>query len=178
MGLAMSNQLSMRRAMLAAISSTLTMMFTWVGCLTSVAERPLETETSAVRFERDVRPILKAHCFHCHGEEPELAGGLDLRLVHLMKTGGDSGTAVAPGQLDESLLYERIASGEMPPSGKRLSEPEQATIARWIAQGAQTARPEPDDPAQAKFTEEELSHWAFQPPVNAASAGFRCKHRG
>ncbi len=36
------------------------------------------TETS---FERDVRPILKAHCWHCHGEEPELKGGLDARLV-------------------------------------------------------------------------------------------------
>jgi len=32
-------------------------------------------------FERDVRPILKAMCFHCHGEEEHLQGGLDLRLV-------------------------------------------------------------------------------------------------
>ena len=32
----------------------------------------------ALTFEEDIRPILKANCFHCHGEEKELAGGLDL----------------------------------------------------------------------------------------------------
>jgi hypothetical protein len=36
-------------------------------------------------------------------------------------------------------------------------------LRRWIAQGAKTARPEPADPRQARFTEEELSFWAFQP---------------
>ena len=153
----------MRRAVPFASAAALSMMCGW--CLPAVAENPLDNEPSSVHFERDVRPILKAHCFHCHGEEPELAGGLDLRLVHLMKMGGDSGTAIAPGQPAESLLVERIASGEMPPNGKRLSELDQATIVRWIESGAQTARPEPEDPAQAKFTEEELSHWAFQPPI-------------
>ncbi|MGL5096594.1 MAG: DUF1549 domain-containing protein, partial [Planctomycetia bacterium] len=34
---------------------------------------------------------------------------------------------------------------------------------RWIELGAKTARPEPDDPNQARFTEEELSHWAWRP---------------
>ena len=42
-------------------------------------------------FETHVRPILKAQCFHCHGEDPELPGGLDVRLVRLLKAGGDSG---------------------------------------------------------------------------------------
>lgn len=31
-------------------------------------------------FEKDIRPILKAHCFDCHGEGEKLKGGLDLRL--------------------------------------------------------------------------------------------------
>ena len=48
-------------------------------------------------FERDVRPILKAHCFHCHGEKAKPKGRLDLRLVRTMKKGGTSGAAVVPG---------------------------------------------------------------------------------
>ena len=28
-------------------------------------------------FEKDIRPILKAHCFECHGEGEKLKGGLD-----------------------------------------------------------------------------------------------------
>jgi cytochrome c553 len=30
---------------------------------------------AALTFEKDVRPILKAHCFHCHGEEGETKAG-------------------------------------------------------------------------------------------------------
>ena len=42
-------------------------------------------------YERDVRPILKAHCFQCHGEAEKLAGRLDLRLRRLMVKGGKRG---------------------------------------------------------------------------------------
>ena len=35
-------------------------------------------------YDRDVRPILKAHCFQCHGEEGAPKGGLDLRLRRLL----------------------------------------------------------------------------------------------
>ena len=81
-----------------------------------------------------------------------------------MIAGGDSGPAIEPSKPDASLLLERVASGEMPPGDKRLSAKDIATIAAWIASGANTARPEPeslgDDPL---FTEEERNWWAFQP---------------
>lgn len=121
--------------------------------------------SDALTFEQDVRSILKQQCFHCHGEDPELPGGLDLRLVHLMKTGGDSGPAIVPGDAQSSLLWERIASDEMPEGSKKLSAEQKAIIHRWIEQGATTARPEPASPEAAKFTQEELSHWAYQPVV-------------
>lgn len=137
-----------------------------VTCKFTSAEEPTANaeKSTAVLFEKHVRPILKAHCFQCHGEERELAGGLDLRLVHLMQSGGDSGAAIQIGSAAQSLLIQRVASQEMPPSGKGLSESERQIISAWIESGAQTARAEPKDPTQAKFTEEELSHWAFQSP--------------
>lgn len=152
--------------------SALTLLFACVATtsgLTKLAvltasEPAVASEGDSVFFERSVRPILKEHCFHCHGEEPELAGGLDLRLVHLMKAGGDSGPAIEVGDSQASILVDRIQSEEMPPGGKKLRTEDLEAIEIWIQQGAKTARPEPENPDEAKFTEEELSHWAFMPP--------------
>jgi len=116
-------------------------------------------------FEEHVRPIFKAHCFHCHGEEAETEGSLDLRLMRLAVKGGDTGPAIVPGNADESLLVQRIAAGEMPPEGKGKVPPEQlATLRKWIDQGAKTARPEPD--SLTDVTEEEKSFWSFQSLAN------------
>src|SRR3954462_1857585 len=75
------------------------------------AEQPLT-------FEQHVRPILRAHCFQCHGEEDEHEGSLDLRLVRLISKGGDSGPAIVPGKAEVSLIVQRLTAGEMPPEGK------------------------------------------------------------
>jgi len=131
--------------------------------LADASAAPVPLATTELYFEKHVRPILKVHCFLCHGEEPEKAGGLDLRLVRLMSTGGDSGTALVPGKSDESLLVQRIIADEMPPGPKKLNEVEKQTLMQWVAQGGRTSRPEPEDPAAARFTVEELEHWAFQP---------------
>jgi hypothetical protein len=120
-------------------------------------------------FERDVRPILKTHCFMCHGEGSEREGNLDLRLRRLMAQGGDSGAAVVPGKPEESLIYRRVRDAEMPPGKKKLTNDEVSIIGRWIAAGAPTLRPEPEQIGPGHLiTEEERSHWAFQ-PVNAAA---------
>ena len=68
-------------ALLAVMSGA-----TWAG-----AEAP------ELSYEKDIRPIFRAHCYDCHGATEELEGGLDLRLVRSMQTGGDSGPAVVPG---------------------------------------------------------------------------------
>ncbi|MDP7048964.1 MAG: DUF1553 domain-containing protein [Verrucomicrobiota bacterium] len=119
--------------------------------------------SETLKFEMDVRPILKAACFHCHGEEKKKRGGLDVRLVHLMQTGGDSGAAIVPGDPEASLLWKQVASNEMPDGPKKLTLDQKQIIRNWIAQGAGTVRSEPKDPDSIQFTEEELNHWAFQP---------------
>lgn len=116
------------------------------------------------KFESDVRPILKTHCWQCHGEESELEASLDLRLARFIKSGGDSGSAVSAQDHEGSLIWQRVVSGEMPPGPKRLSAAEIQVIANWIDSGAKTLRPEPESILnEGHFTEEERKHWSFQP---------------
>ena len=124
-----------------------------------------------VSFDTQVRPILKALCFHCHGEEARPKGKLDLRLVRLMHAGGTSGPAVVPGKPAESPLWERVAADEMPEGPKKLTAAQKTVLKRWIEQGARADGPEPADPAAAKFTAAELGHWAFR-PVRPVAGGI------
>ena len=115
-------------------------------------------------FEKDIRPILKAHCFDCHGEGEKLKGGLDLRLQRLMFKGGDDGAVIVPSKPEKSLLFKLVQSGEMPKRDKKLTPEQVAMIKSWIAAGAKTARPEPAElPRGAVITEEERAFWSFQP---------------
>lgn len=123
-----------------------------------------ENAAPAITFEAQVRPILKAHCWQCHGEEEELKGSLDTRLARFLLKGGDSGPAIVPGKHAESLLHQRIALGEMPPGDKKLTAAQIELVAAWIDVGAKTARAEPETLLSSDaFTEEERAHWSFQP---------------
>jgi hypothetical protein len=119
-------------------------------------------EEAPLFFEAQVRPILKAHCFHCHGEGEHREAGLDVRLVHLLKKGGDSGPAIVPGSATDSLVFQRVAADEMPPGGKNLSAAEKETLERWLNAGAQTKRAEPETPLQEDWTEEDRNYWLFK----------------
>jgi hypothetical protein len=143
-------------------------------------DRTLELPLS---FEAAIRPIVKAHCFQCHGERDELAGGLDLRLRRSLVAGGDSGPAIVAGKPEESYLLERVRLGEMPPGegAKKLSEDQVALIERWIAEGAVTARPEPENvPTGFVITDADREHWSFQairrPEVPSTGSADRARN--
>jgi hypothetical protein len=116
-------------------------------------------------FERDIRPILKRHCFMCHGEEEKLRGGVDLRLRRFMLRESKSGDLpMVPGDPAKSEMLALVKSGEMPEKGKKLSAEEIAKLEKWIAEGAKTLRDEPESlPPGPTITEEERSFWSFQP---------------
>ena len=116
------------------------------------------------QFEKDIRPIFREFCFDCHGATEELKGGLDLRLVRFLIRGGESGPAIAPGDVASSYLIDRVASGEMPPEGSRVPAEKIDILRHWIAAGASTSGDEPErlDPG-IPITLEERSYWAFQP---------------
>uniref|UniRef100_UPI003783FE52 PSD1 and planctomycete cytochrome C domain-containing protein n=1 Tax=Prosthecobacter sp. TaxID=1965333 RepID=UPI003783FE52 len=113
---------------------------------------------AVLTFEKDVRPILKTHCTHCHGEEEKPKGKLDLRLRRFMDK------VVVAGDPEKSKLVELIRSGEMPEKGKPLAEAELAAIEKWIVQGAKTAKTEPLALAPGPIiSDEDREYWAFQP---------------
>jgi hypothetical protein len=116
-------------------------------------------------FERDIRPILKAHCTHCHGEEEKPKGGVDLRLRRFMDAPLESGhPLLSPGNPEKSELVQIIKRGEMPKKGKEMPADELAILEQWIAQGAKTTKPEPLTLAPGSFiTDEDRNYWAFQP---------------
>lgn len=103
-----------------------------------------------VQFNRDIRPILSANCFACHGPD-EKKRKADLRLDDL-QVAVDAG-AVVPDKPDDSELIARIFSDDpdtvMPPPDfhKTLSANQKELLKRWIEQGA-------------KFE----THWAYQAP--------------
>ncbi|HKI38038.1 MAG TPA: PSD1 and planctomycete cytochrome C domain-containing protein [Gemmataceae bacterium] len=90
-------------------------------------------------FQGAIRPLFEAKCFRCHGDKPR-KGDLDLRTGAGILKGGESGPAVVPGKPDDSLLYEKVRGGTMPPGKKeRLSDAEVESVHRWIAGGARFA---------------------------------------
>jgi mono/diheme cytochrome c family protein len=106
-----------------------------VCCAAAQAKSPAQ----APRFETDVRPIFKAHCTRCHGEKSR-KGGLDLRNREGVLQGSESGPVIVPGKALESLLFQVVHRGKMPPKNKdQLSKAEVQTIRHWIQAGAPAA---------------------------------------
>jgi mono/diheme cytochrome c family protein len=110
-------------------------------------------------FNRDIRPILSANCFACHGpdakkREAELR--LDVRDEAVAIRDGVA--AIRPGAPDGSEMIRRILTKDpedvMPPPkahSSALSQEKVDLLARWIRAGA---------PYE--------SHWSFVPPKKAA----------
>ncbi len=114
-----------------------------------------------VDFLKQMRPLLRARCFPCHG--PDAQEG-ELRLDRRADTfaGGESGeTMIVPGNSAESAFYQRIADlgdgDRMPPEdkGKPLSKQEIALVKLWIDQGAKWPKEADKIPGS--------DHWAYKP---------------
>ena len=120
------------------------------------------TADDAPRFDASVAPILARRCLDCHsGGEPK--GKLDLSTRIRAMLGGENGDAIVPGKPDESLLWEQVESGEMPPKAP-LSSEEKAVLRRWIADGASWGT-DPIDPYQVTTARRAGRDWWSLQPV-------------
>jgi len=127
--------------------------------LLAVSALAAEQGRGAIQFDRDIRPILSANCFACHGPDAgkrKASLRLDTR-EGLFGAGKSGATAVTPRQPGASELLKRVASAApdelMPPpkTGKQLTAGQILLLRRWIDEGA------PWSPG-----------WTFTPPQSPA----------
>ena len=118
----------------------------------------LQAQSDDARFfEEKVRPILVSNCQGCHNDEAKMSG-LSLATREGAMLGGSRGSAVIPGQVDESLLIEavrRAGALKMPPTGPLPAEDVESLVT-WIRSGATW-----DESSGRKRAT--ASHWSFQP---------------
>lgn len=121
-------------------------------CGLLAASTVLAIDSSPVKFNRDIRPIMSDTCFRCHGPDKK-ARVTDFRLDirdEALKPTKSGATPIVPGDPDKSAIVQRVfATGAkiMPPtfSHKVLTNDQKETIRRWVAEGAQYE-----------------GHWAYQ----------------
>ncbi len=125
-------------------------------------------QSSAVNFERDIRPLLHSRCIECHGPEKQ-KGGLRLDTKTTALKGGASGPAIVPGKSAASELIRRVSSTDtaerMPSKGEPLTAREITLLRAWIDAGATWPETETLASGEAKRADK-ASWWSLQPIAN------------
>ncbi len=165
-----------RKCWLLISSAVLVTMLSGLAAFAAEAP-PSESQTVAATefFEKKIRPVLVERCYGCHSEAAgAVQGGLRLDSREGLRSGGDSGAGVVPGEPDKSLLLSAIRYDgfEMPPDG-RLSDQVIADFEAWIRSGAADPRDAPpaanptgqtSPPPAAIDLAAAREFWSFQPP--------------
>ena len=132
------------------------------------------SQADVLNFDDDILPIFKARCVQCHaGAEPK--AGLNLTLPSALLKGGDNGAAVRIGAAEFSLLYEKIASNEMPATEVKLTAEEKGIIRKWINDGAAGVSNADAIGDEEGLTAEGL--WSFQTPIPLNTEPGEAWHR-
>ena len=139
-------QLKVRAAF--ALSIVLIALCFFNGNFHAAAQVPVSAippaSTKKVAFTSDIKPILTAKCYGCHGNGAR-QGGLTLDSRDKLLQGGTSGPAAIAGNSAQSRLIQ-YASGLipgkiMPPNGARLTAGEIGILRTWIDQGMKFGDP-------------------------------------
>lgn len=110
----------------------------------------VSAEDATVSYSEQIRPILAAKCWHCHGPDDQTREA-DLRLDVRDQT---ADRVLSMDSDDGSILLSRITSSDpderMPPSEakKQLSPSEIHLLKSWLTEGANYEQ-----------------HWSFQSPI-------------
>jgi Protein of unknown function (DUF1553)/Protein of unknown function (DUF1549)/Planctomycete cytochrome C len=138
-------------------------MFLQLATLAAALAIGARAQNAAIdHFENKIRPVLASRCFACHSASAAAPqGGLLLDSAQGIRRGGNSGTAIRPGDPEGSLLIRAIRHTDkklkMPP-GDPLSPEEVADFELWIREGASL----PADPSTVDKKQSLL--WSLQKP--------------
>lgn len=121
---------------------------------TDISSTEAASSKDAVDFSSQIRPIISAKCFHCHGpDEASRKAKLRLDIREEATSERDGKTVIKPGDPARSELIRRITTTDaddlMPPAkaGHPLTNEEIKLLEKWVKQGA-------------PYT----GHWAFTKP--------------
>ncbi len=168
---------STRRTKACFVGNALWLLLVFVTALTWCSSGRLvaqDLSTDAAKetfFETKIRPVLVRECYGCHSSQAGQArGGLYLDTRESSEAGGDSGPAVVPGDLDESLIINALEYEDyrMPPGG-RLPANVVADFRKWVEAGAYDPREREIQKIQSTISADDIEQgrkfWAFVPPV-------------
>lgn len=98
-----------------------------------------DESVKAIWFEQHIQPVLQSRCGTCHGGTKQSAG-LNLATMNDLQRGGESGVVVIPEKPEDSLLFQVVRDGHMPPKGHPpLTAAELSLLRRWIESGARAS---------------------------------------
>lgn len=136
------------------------------------AEKKDDAAENIAFFESKIRPVLVKHCYECHSvESGKSKGGLLLDSKHGIRTGGEIGPAIVPGDATKSLLLTAIKRTdpdlEMPPKKPQLAKSIIADIEAWIKMGAPDTRESGGKTVERAPVDIEAGRkfWSYQKPV-------------
>jgi mono/diheme cytochrome c family protein len=93
------------------------------------------TGNEKVSFIKDVAPGFVDFCLRCHNGNNR-QGGFSMVTFEKLMQGGDSGTVLTPGNLDESKLWKLVDEGDMPRGAQsRITRTWYADLKTWILEG-------------------------------------------
>jgi hypothetical protein len=111
--------------------------------IASLTIRAACADEKALVFETDIQPVLHAKCSKCHSEKVR-KGALDLSSIASLQRGGESEEPLLTPDIDDSLLWNMIDGGDMPPEGEPpLTDAEKRRIQQWLTTGGHSSGSKP-----------------------------------
>jgi hypothetical protein len=108
-----------------------------IGLCLAFAGFPASADERDNFFEKRIRPLLAGRCWKCHSAKRH-ESGLRLDSSAALRTGGDSGPAIRPRDIQRSLLITAVRQTtalKMPPDSK-LSPRDVEALEQWVKMGA------------------------------------------